>query len=77
MMDKQIFQLINDRSDRQDRSLDEIKDLIKDHTKTDEAYWKRIDKQDIQLSLLRKIILGMMTTAVTVISAIWAWMGRG
>lgn len=76
-MDKQIFQLINDRSDRQDRSLDEIKDLIKDHTKTDEAYWKRIDKQDIQLSLLRKIILGMMTTAVTVISAIWAWMGRG
>lgn len=76
MMDSQIFQLINERSDRQDRSLDEIKDLIRDHTKTDEAYWKRIDKQDIQLALLRKIILGMITSVVTVVSAIWAWMGR-
>lgn len=76
MMDKQIFQLINDRSDRQDRSLDEIKDLIKEHTKTDESYWRKIDKQDTQLSLLRKIILGMITTTVTVVSAIWAWVGR-
>lgn len=75
-MDSQIFQLINERSDRQDRSLDEIKDLIKEHTKTDEIYWKRIDKQDTQLSLLRKIILGMITTVVTVVSAIWSWMGR-
>ena len=75
-MDSQIFQLINERSDRQDRSLEEIKDLIKDHAKTDETYWKKIDKQDAQLSLLRKIILGMITIIVTVISAIWSWMGR-
>ncbi len=75
-MDSQLFQLINERSDRQDRSLDEIKDLIKEHTKTDEIYWKRIDKQDTQLSLLRKIILGIITTVVTVGSAIWSWVGR-
>ena len=74
-MDSQLFQLINERSDRQDRSLDEIKDLIKEHTKTDEIYWKRIDKQDAQLSLLRKIILGMITTVAAVGSAIWSWMG--
>lgn len=75
-MDSQLFQLINERSDRQDRSLDEIKELIKEHTKTDESYWRKIDKQDIQLSLLRKIILGMIATFVTVVSAIWSWMGR-
>ena len=75
-MDSQLFQLINERSDRQDRSLEEIKDLIKEHTKTDESYWRKIDKQDTQLSLLRKIILGMIATLVTVVSAIWSWMGR-
>ena len=75
-MDSQIFQLINERSDRQDRSLEEIKDLIRDHTKTDETYWKKIDKQDAQLSMLRKVILGILTTIVTVVSAIWSWMGR-
>lgn len=75
-MDSQLFQLINERSDRQDRSLDEIKELIKEHTKTDESYWRKIDKQDTQLSLLRKIILGMIATFVTVVSAVWSWMGR-
>lgn len=75
-MDSQLFQLINERSDRQDRSLDEIKELIKEHTKTDESYWRKIDKQDTQLSLLRKIILGMIATLVTVVSAVWSWMGR-
>lgn len=75
-MDSQLFQLINERSDRQDRSLDEIKELIKEHTKTDESYWRKIDKQDTQLSLLPKIILGMIATLVTVVSAVWSWMGR-
>jgi ABC-type transport system involved in cytochrome bd biosynthesis fused ATPase/permease subunit len=76
MMDSQLFQLVNQRSDRQDDTLDEIKKLLTEHIQKDEIYWRKIDIQEAQLSMLRKTILGMIATMTTIISAFWAWVER-
>lgn len=69
-MDNQLFELINQRSDQQDRVLDEIKGLIRDHTKEDEKYWKKIDIQEGQLSVLKWLFGGTITTAI---GSVFAW----
>lgn len=75
-MDNQIFELVNRRSDHQDKTLDEIKTLLHDHIKNDETYWRKIDIQDAQLSILRKILIGMGAIMTTILSAFWSWIHR-
>lgn len=76
MMDDQVFQLVTQRSDHQDAALEEIKTLLKEHISKDEIYWRKIDIQDAQLSMLKKIILGMGAIMTTILSAFWSWIHR-
>lgn len=75
-MDDQVFHLVEQRADRQDASLEEIKSLIREHISKDEVYWRRIDIQDAQLTMLRRIILGVGAFFATLFSALWSWMQR-
>jgi len=69
-MDNQLFELINHRSDQQDRVLAEIKGMIREHTKEDERYWKKIDIQEGQLGVLKWLFGGTITT---IIGSAFAW----
>lgn len=63
-MDPQIFQLINERSDRQDEMLDKITKLIEDHAKADEKYWTKIAVAEGQINLLKWMFGGTITTLI-------------
>lgn len=75
-MDDQVFNLVNRRSDSQDKSLDRIEHLLLEHIEKDGIYWRKIDVQDAQLSMLKKTVLGMVAVMTTIVSAIWAWITR-
>lgn len=61
-MDNQLFEMLKDRFDRQDEILGNIERNLSEHTKKDEVYWKKIDVQEGQLSLLKWLFGGTITT---------------
>ncbi len=69
-MDNQLFELLVDRFDRQDKVLMEIKDTIKEHVEKDEKYWKKIDVQEGQIKLLK----GMGTGFIAVLGYLEWWL---
>jgi len=67
-MDDQLFRMIQDRFDAQDKRFDsqdkdlaDIKELIEKHTEKDETYWKKLDNQEAQLSTLKKVGAGFVS----------------
>ena len=70
-MDEQLFELINERSDRQDRKLDRIEDLLSSHIEKDERYWKKIDVTEGQVSLLKWLFGG---STATLVGSAFAWL---
>lgn len=63
-MDPQIFELINERSDRQDRTLNRIETMLSEHITKDEIYWRKIDIHEGQLGLLKWLFGGTITTLI-------------
>lgn len=61
-MDPQIFKLINDRSNKQDDTLERIETMLAEHIQKDEVYWRKIDVQEGQLGLLKWVFGGTVTT---------------
>ena len=56
MMDAQQFQLFFDRLARIDKKCDEIVETMKEHVEEDKLYWKKIDKVEGQVSLVKWIV---------------------
>ena len=69
-MDPQIFELINERSDHQDASLDRIEAILVKHIEKDEIYWRKIDVHEGQLNLLKWLFGGTITT---ILGSFFAW----
>ena len=59
-MDPQLIDMIRDRFDALDASLKAIHDDFNSHTEQDMAYWKMIDTQRAQVSLLQKMFWGIV-----------------
>ena len=70
-MDNQLFEMLTKRFDSQDETLKEIKDSFKEHLEKDETYWRKIDVQDGQITLL-KVLLGS-SSLTALITGIWLW----
>ena len=49
----QLVDLLRDRFDRVDAALDEAKATMLAHIEKDERYWKQLDQQSGQISLLK------------------------
>ena len=52
-MDEQLIELLRDRFDALDRKLDDHRASFDLHAKNDEKYWKMIDSQRAQVSLIK------------------------
>ena len=63
-MDEQIVELLRDRFDNLDRELKTINETIKDHVDTDTRYWKKIDQQEAQLSVVKWLTSGAAGTGL-------------
>jgi ABC-type transport system involved in cytochrome bd biosynthesis fused ATPase/permease subunit len=75
-MDDQVFHLLNSKFDEIRGDLHGINESIKAHVEKDEIYWRKMDVQEAQLSMLRRTILGVVAAITTLISAVWAWLGK-
>ena len=63
-MDDQLFKMLQERFDRQDRMLTNIETNLKEHTQIDEKYWRKLDIQEGQVSLLKWLFGGTVTTVI-------------
>lgn len=63
-MDEQLLELMRDRFDRLDTELSSLNVALRDHTKMDEQYWKKIDANEAQISLLKWIGGGVSGSAL-------------
>jgi len=70
-MDQQLFELINERSDRQDEKLDRIEELLRAHVEKDEVYWRKIDTQDGQIKALKGV-----GSAIVFLAGVAEWLFR-
>ena len=52
-MDQQLVEMIRDRFDRVDTALEEARATMHAHIEKDEQYWKQLDQQSGQISLLK------------------------
>lgn len=69
--DSQLIELIRDRFDAVDNELKRARESFDNHASTDEKYWKKIDEQQTQLSLISRVFWGL----VTLISGVLGWLG--
>lgn len=63
-MDDQLIEMIRDRFDDMGAKLDDAARHLKEHVDTDARYWRLIDEQQAQISLLRWMTGGGATTAL-------------
>lgn len=70
MMDEQIVDLLRDQFATMNHKIDSLHADVRDHVEKDERYWKKIDTQDGQISMLKWIFGGSGIFAA--ISA-WFW----
>ena len=68
MSDEQVVKLIENQLDQLNSRLDIIHNDIKDHLNKDLEYWRKVDQQEAQLSLLRYLAGG---TPVVVGGIVW------
>ena len=52
-MDAYIFKMLTDRLESIDQNVRELVVALKEHSENDAKYWKKIDEQNAQISLLR------------------------
>lgn len=70
-MNDQTFDLLKNVLESIDHRLEDIQNDLRDHVAKDEVYWKKIDVQEGQITLL-KTIFGS-TAFVGFVSGAWAW----
>lgn len=71
MMNDQLFEMLRDRLESIDDRLGRIETSIRDHVTQDEAYWKKIDILEGQLSTLKWLFGGSISTAI---GSFMAWL---
>ena len=59
MSDEQVIKLIENQLNQLNDRLDIIHSDIKDHLYKDLEYWRKVDQQEAQLSLLRYLVGGI------------------
>lgn len=55
MEQRELVDMIRDRFTYQDEMLKDLVTSLKEHIKTDQEYWKKIDVQQGQINLLKAI----------------------
>ena len=68
MSDEQVVALITKQLDQLNNRLDIIHTDINDHLEKDFNYWRKVDQQEAQLSLLRYLVSGL---PVVVAGVVW------
>lgn len=63
-MDEQLLELMRDRFDRLDTELSSLNVALRDHTKMDEQYWKKIDANEAQIGVLKWLFSGVSASGV-------------
>jgi hypothetical protein len=69
-MDEHIVGLIRDQFQAIHDKIDTIHTDLREHTKTDSDYWKKIDQHEGQISVLKWLFGG---SGVMVTTAAWIW----
>lgn len=67
-MDEQLFAFMRDRFDGVDAKLDTHQTAMTEHIETDRQYWKMLDEQQAQLSLIKRVFWGGVSLAGTVMT---------
>lgn len=70
-LNSQLIEMIRDRFDAVDAKLDRAATAFDAHAKQDEKYWKLLDAQQAQLSLIKRVFWGLVTIGGT----IGGWLG--
>ena len=70
-MDSQLFDMMKARFDNVDAKLDAAKESFDAHAATDASYWKVLDEQQAQLSLIKR----MFQVGGTLLGAVMAYLG--
>lgn len=65
-MDSQLFDMMKARFDNVDAKLDAAKESFDAHAATDASYWKVLDEQQAQLSLIKRMFWGGVSLAGTI-----------
>lgn len=65
-MDNQLFDFMKARFDGVERKLDEHREAMDVHIETDRQYWKVLDEQQAQLSLIKRVFWGAVSLAGTI-----------
>lgn len=65
-MDSQLFDMMKARFDNVDAKLDAAKESFDAHAATDASYWKVLDEQQAQLSLIKRLFWGGVSLAGTI-----------
>lgn len=68
MLDTQLFSMIKDRFDSVDAKLDAAKCSFDEHAEKDAVYWRVLDEQQAQLSLIKRVFWGGVSLAGTVMT---------
>ena len=76
MMDPQAFHLITEKFDEIREHLREINTTLKVHVEKDESYWKKIDAQETQIAMLKKLIVGASMIVGGIWTMIWSWISK-
>lgn len=75
-MDPQAFKLITDKFDEIRADLHEINTNLKSHVEKDEFYWKKLDTQETQITMLKKLIVGASMIVGGIWTMIWSWLSK-
>lgn len=70
-MDEQLFTFMKDRFDGIDSKLDEHRATVNEHIETDRQYWKVLDEQQAQLSLIKRVL----QAGATVVGFVLTYLG--
>lgn len=76
-MDHQLFELIAEMRKEIREDFQEINKTLKAHVEKDELYWKKIDIQEGQVGMLKKMIIGASMIVGGIWTAIWSWVKGG
>jgi len=63
-MDANLMELLRDRFDKLDAELSRMNDALQSHTAMDALYWKKIDANEAQLSLVKWLGSGLSGSAL-------------
>lgn len=70
-MDDQLFSFMKDRFDSVDTKLDIHQTAMNEHIEVDRQYWKMLDEQQAQLSLIKRLF----QAGATVVGFVLTYLG--